>query len=368
MLYHFLYSFRDVFSPFNVFQYITFRAAAAAILALLFTFAIGPRIIRTLHKYQIGEEIRHDGPESHKKKRGTPTMGGLMIIGSVLFPTLLLTDLTNVYIQIVVVALIWMGIIGFLDDYLKVVKKVKKGLVARYKLIGQILLGVVISIWIFNNPVFAEFKSVTSVPFFKNLELDFGYLYPLAIILVITGTSNAVNLTDGLDGLAAGLLAICFTAFAAIAYMSGRIDFSSYLNILYLPGAGELTIFTAAITGACIGYLWFNASPAEVFMGDVGSSFERVQHWVTIAVLLKKELLLFIIGGVFVWEAVSVMLQVTYFRMTKKKYDEGKRLFKMAPIHHHFELKGWPESRVVVRFWIIGLLLALFSLTTFKIR
>lgn len=367
MLYHFLYSFRDVFSPLNVFQYITFRAAAAAILALLFTFAIGPWIIRTLHKYQIGEEIRHDGPDSHQKKRGTPTMGGLMIICSVLIPTLLLTDLTNVYIQIVMLALVWMGIIGFLDDYLKVVKKLKKGLVARYKLIGQLLLGVIISVWIFNNPAFAEFKSVTSVPFFKNLELDFGYFYPLAIILVITGTSNAVNLTDGLDGLAAGLLAICFTVFAAIAYMSGRVDFSSYLNILYLPGAGELTIFTAAITGACIGYLWFNASPAEVFMGDVGSLSTGAALG-TIAVLLKKELLLFIIGGVFVWEAISVMLQVTYFRYTKNKHGEGKRMFKMAPIHHHFELGGWPESKVVVRFWIIGLLLALFSLTTFKIR
>jgi phospho-N-acetylmuramoyl-pentapeptide-transferase len=367
MLYHLLNPLRDVFSPFNVIQYITFRSAAAAIIALLFTFVIGPWVIRLLHKHQIGEEIRHDGPESHQKKRGTPTMGGLIIIFSVLIPTLLFADLTNVYIQIVMLAMVWMGFIGFLDDYLKVVKKMKKGLVARYKLIGQILLGVVISIWIFNNPVFAEFKSVTSVPFFKNLELDFGYLYPLAIILVITGTSNAVNLTDGLDGLAAGLLAICFTVFAAIAYMSGRVDFSSYLNILYLPGAGELTIFTAAITGACIGYLWFNATPAEVFMGDVGSLSTGAALG-TLAVLLKKELLLFIIGGVFVWEAVSVILQVTYFRYTKKRLGEGKRLFLMAPIHHHFELKGWPESRVVVRFWIIGLLLALFSLTTFKIR
>ncbi len=367
MLYHLLYPLRDVFSPFNIFQYITFRSAAAAILALLFTFLIGPWIIRLLHKLQIGEEIRHDGPESHQAKRGTPTMGGLMIIGSVLIPTLLLTNLTNVYIQIVLISLVWMGIIGFLDDYLKVVKKMKKGLVAKYKLVGQILLGVVVSFWIFNHPSFADFSSTTNVPFFKNLQLDFGLFYPLAIILVITGTSNAVNLTDGLDGLAAGLLAICFSVFAAIAYISGRVDFSSYLNIMYLPGAGELTIFTAAMTGACIGYLWFNASPAEVFMGDVGSLSTGAALG-TLAVLLKKELLLFIIGGVFVWEAVSVMLQVTYFRFSKKKHGEGKRLFKMAPIHHHFELKGWPESKVVVRFWIIGLLLALFSLTTFKIR
>ncbi len=367
MLFKLLYPLRDMFSPFNVFQYITFRSAMAAILSLLLTFIIGPWIIRLLLRYQIGEEIRMEGPESHQKKRGTPTMGGLMIIGSVLIPTVLLADLSNAYVQIVMLALVWMGIIGFLDDYLKVVKKLKKGLVARYKLVGQILLGIIISIWIFNHPAFADVKSVTSVPFFKNLELDFGYIYPLAIILVITGTSNAVNLTDGLDGLAAGLLAICFTVFAAIAYMSGRVDFSSYLNIIYLPGAGELTIFAAAITGALIGYLWFNASPAEVFMGDVGSLSAGAALG-TIAVLLKKELLLFIIGGVFVWEAFSVILQVVYFRFTKIKSGEGQRLFKMAPIHHHFELKGWPESRVVIRFWIIGLLLALFSLTTFKIR
>lgn len=367
MLFKFLYPLRDVFSPLNVFQYITFRSALAAIFALLFTFIIGPWIIRFLRRHQIGEEIRIDGPQSHQNKRGTPTMGGLMIIGSVLIPTLLLADLSNVYVQIVMLAMIWMGIIGFLDDYMKVVLKMKKGLIARYKLLGQILLGVIIGVWIFNNPIFAEFKSVTSVPFFKNLELDFGFFYPVAIILVITGTSNAVNFTDGLDGLAAGLLAICFTVFSAIAYISGRVDFSSYLNIIYLPGAGELTVFTAAITGACIGYLWFNASPAEVFMGDVGSLSTGAALG-AVAVLLKKELLLFIIGGVFVWEAVSVMLQVIYFRITKNKTGEGKRLFKMAPIHHHFELKGWPESRVVIRFWIIGLLLALFSLTTFKIR
>ncbi|MCH7612263.1 MAG: phospho-N-acetylmuramoyl-pentapeptide-transferase [Candidatus Marinimicrobia bacterium] len=367
MLFKLLYSLRDVFSPLNVFQYITFRASLAAILALLITFVIGPWIIRLLHRYQIGEEIRIEGPESHQKKQGTPTMGGLMIIGSVLIPTLLLADLSNVYVQIVMLALIWMGIIGFLDDYLKVVKKLKKGLVVRYKLVGQILLGIIISIWIFYHPAFVDIKSITSVPFFKNLELDFGTLYPLAIILVITGTSNAVNLTDGLDGLAAGLLAICFTVFAGIAYISGRVDFSSYLNIIYLPGAGELTIFAAAITGALLGYLWFNASPAEVFMGDVGSLSTGAALG-TLAILLKKELLLFIIGGVFVWEAVSVIMQVIYFRRTKNQFGEGKRLFKMAPIHHHFELKGWPESQVVIRFWIIGLLLAMFSLTTFKIR
>jgi len=218
-----------------------------------------------------------------------------------------------------------------------------------------------------NTPEFAHIASKTSIPFLKNFEIDFGLLYPFIVILVITGTSNAVNLTDGLDGLAAGLLAISFTVFAAIAYISGRVDFSDYLNILYLPGAGELTVFASAMAGACLGYLWFNANPAEIFMGDTGSLSSGAALG-TLAVLLKKELLLIIIGGVFVWEAISVILQVGYFRWTKSKYTEGKRLFKMAPIHHHFELSGWPESKVVIRFWIIGLLLALFSLTTFKIR
>lgn len=243
----------------------------------------------------------------------------------------------------------------------------KKGLVARYKLGGQILLGVIITLWIYNTPAWDNFRTVTSLPFFKDAVVDFGILYPAMIILVVTGTSNAVNLTDGLDGLAAGLLAISFTVFATIAYMSGRVDFSDYLNIIYLPGAGELTIFTAACVGACIGYLWFNAAPAEVFMGDVGSLSTGAALG-TLAILLKKEFLLVIIGGVFVAEAVSVILQVGYFRYTRKKTGEGKKIFLMAPFHHHFELKGWPESRVVIRFWIIGLLLALLTLTTFKIR
>ncbi len=367
MLYHYLYPLRAYFSPFNLFQYITFRAASAAILALLISFLIGPWIIHKLRTHQIGEEIRPTGPESHHKKKGTPTMGGIMILGAVILPTLLLADLANVYIQITLVAILWMGAIGFLDDYLKVIKKKQKGLIARYKLAGQILLGLVISYWIYQIPEFESFRTGTSVPFLKNVELDWGFFYPLVVILVITGTSNGVNIADGLDGLAAGLLAICFTVFAAIAYISGRVDFSSYLNIIYLPGAGELTIFTAAIAGACLGYLWFNAAPAEVFMGDIGSLSTGAALG-TMALLLKKELLLFIIGGVFVWESLSVILQIGYFRWTRKRNGTGQRLFKMAPIHHHFELKGWPESRVVIRFWIIGILLALFSLTTFKIR
>ena len=367
MIYNFLEPLKEVFSPLNVFQYITFRSAAAAILALFISFILGPVIIRKLRQNQIGEEIREHGPESHIKKRGTPTMGGLIILTAIILPTLLLADLQNSYIQIVLISIIWMGLIGFLDDYLKTIKKIKSGLVAKYKLAGQISLGTIITFWIYNTPAWDNFRTVTSVPFLKDAVVDFGLLYPIVIILVITGSSNAVNLTDGLDGLASGLLAICFMVFSAIAYISGRIDFSDYLNIIYLPGVGELTIFSAACVGACIGYLWFNAAPAEVFMGDVGSLSTGAALG-TLAILLKKEFLLVIIGGVFVAEALSVILQVSYFRYTKRKYGEAKKLFLMTPFHHHFELKGYPESRIVIRFWIVGLLLALLTLTTFKIR
>ena len=367
MIYNFLDPLKEAFSPLNVFQYITFRSAAAAILALFISFILGPVIIRKLRQNQIGEEIREHGPESHIKKRGTPTMGGLIILTAIILPTLLLADLQNSYVQIILISIIWMGLIGFLDDYLKTIKKIKSGLVAKYKLAGQVSLGTIITFWIYNTPAWDNFRTVTSVPFLKDAVVDFGLLYPIIIILVITGSSNAVNLTDGLDGLASGLLAICFTVFSAIAYISGRVDFSDYLNIIYLPGVGELTIFSAACVGACIGYLWFNAAPAEVFMGDVGSLSTGAALG-TLAILLKKEFLLVIIGGVFVAEALSVILQVSYFRYTKRKYGEAKKLFLMTPFHHHFELKGYPESRIVIRFWIVGLLLALLTLTTFKIR
>ena len=270
MLYNLLLPFKDSFSIINLFEYITFRAGIAAIAALFISFIIGPWVIHILHKNQIGEEIRSTGPKSHMKKEGTPTMGGVIIL-MVLLPTLLFSKINSVLVQIIIFATIWMGVIGFLDDYLKVIKKMKRGLIARYKLAGQISLGCIVSFWILNTPEFIDFNSKTTMPFFKNVEIDLGMLYPLMVILVITGTSNAVNLTDGLDGLLAGLLAICFTVFSAIAYITGRIDFSDYLNILYIPGAGELTIFTSAMAGACIGYLWFNSHPAEIFMGDTGS-------------------------------------------------------------------------------------------------
>lgn len=367
MLYHLLYPLSEIWSPLNLFQYITFRAVMAAISALVISFLIGPWVIRQLAHHQIGEEIRSTGPQSHQTKKGTPTMGGVMVLTTILLPTLLFAQLDNIYIQIIVIATLWMGFFGFIDDYLKVIKKKESGLIARYKLAGQITLGVIISLWMHSRPEFSELWSYTSVPFFKDYVLHLGWFYPIAIILVITGFSNAVNLTDGLDGLASGLLAIAFAVFAGIAYVSGRVDFSNYLNIVYLPGAGELTIFATATVGASVGFLWFNSAPASVFMGDVGS-LSMGSALGTMAVLLKKELLLFIIGGVFVLEALSVLSQWGYFKYSKIKFGKGKRLWKMAPIHHHFELNNWSETKVVTRFWIIGLLFALFSLTTFKIR
>jgi phospho-N-acetylmuramoyl-pentapeptide-transferase len=282
---------------------------------------------------------------------------------------LLCAKLNNFYIQLILISTFWMGAVGFLDDYLKSVKKMKKGLVARYKLMGQIALGLFIGGMIFFNHQFVVqgINSNTSLPFFKNLEIDFGWLYIPVVILVITGTSNAVNLTDGLDGLATGLIAIAMLAFAGMSYVTGHVKFSDYLNIIYLSGSGELTVYCMAVVGAAMGFLWFNAYPAEVFMGDTGA-LALGSTLGTLAVLIKKEILLVLIGGVFVAEAVSVILQTSYYKYTRKKYGEGRRLFRMAPLHHHFELKGWHEAKVVTRFWIIGILLALLSLTTFKIR
>ncbi len=367
MLYHLLYPLRDYISGLNIFQYITFRAGAAAISALIIAFIFGPFVIRKLKEHNIGEEIRTDGPKTHFDKHGTPTMGGLIILVATLLPTLLFANLKNLYVIMLFVATVWMGLIGFLDDYLKVVKKLPRGLIVHYKLLGQISLGILIGTWIYFEPAFAEFRSVSTVPFFKNYEIDFGILYIPVVMIVITGTSNAVNLTDGLDGLAAGLLAISILTFAAITYISGRVDFSDYLNIIYLPGIGEVTIYCAALIGALLGFLWFNANPAMVFMGDTGALSAGAALG-TVAVLVRKELLLLIIGGIFVAEALSVIIQTSYFRWTRKRTGVGKRVFNMAPLHHHYELKGWKENQVVVRFWIIGILLALLSLTTFKIR
>ncbi|RMH81531.1 MAG: phospho-N-acetylmuramoyl-pentapeptide-transferase, partial [Calditrichaeota bacterium] len=331
MLADFLYQFKDVFFGFNVFRYITVRAALAAITALLFSFVIGPKIIRKLREKQIGEEIRHDGPASHQAKRGTPTMGGLIILGAVLLSVLLWARLENFYIQLIFLATFWMGLVGFVDDYLKVVKKFKKGLIGRYKLAGQIVLGLIIGGTLYFNPEFVSkgIHDITSVPFFKNLEIDFGYLYIPIVVFVITGTSNAVNLTDGLDGLAAGLIAIAMLTFAGISYVTGNAVFSDYLNIIYLPGSGELTVYCLAIVGGAIGFLWYNTYPAEVFMGDTGS-LALGSTLGAVAVLIKKEILLVLVGGVFVAETLSVIIQTGYFKYTRKKYGEGRRVFRMA--------------------------------------
>ncbi len=365
MLAEFLYQFTDYFFGFNVFRYITVKSTLAAVTALIFSLIVGPKIIQLLRKYQIGEQIRIEGPESHQAKKGTPTMGGLIIVVSIIIGVVLWADMTNIYILLIFFTTIGIAVVGFIDDYLKAVKKLKKGLVSKYKLIGQVTIGLTVGLVLYFHPFFDGIHTNTSVPFFKNLEIDFDVFYIFVIVFVITGTSNAVNFTDGLDGLATGLIAIAFLSFAGMSYVTGNVNFSNYLNIIYLPGTGELTVFCMAIVGASIGFLWYNTYPAQVFMGDTGS-LALGSALGAVAILIKKELLLIIIGGVFAFEVISVIIQTTYFKYTRKKYGEGKRVFRMAPVHHHFELKGWHESKVVVRFWITGILLALLSLTTFK--
>lgn len=367
MLFHLLYPLRSYVSGFNVFQYITFRSAGSAITALLISFILGPMIIRLLKKYHIGEEIRSDGPESHLKKKGTPTMGGLLIIAAIVLPTLMWANLLNRYIQLALFATVWMGIVGWFDDYLKSVKNHPKGLIARYKLIGQISLGLIIGGIVYFSPAWEAVGTTSYLPFFKDYQIDYGYFYIPMVILVITATSNSVNITDGLDGLAAGLMCIAALAFTVMAYATGNSIISNYLYIDYLAGSGEMAVFLSAMVGATLGFLWFNTRPAQVFMGDTGALALGGALGVS-AILIKKEILLILVGGVFVMETLSVIIQVLYFRYTRKKHGEGRRYFKMAPIHHHYELKGWAESKVVVRFWIIGILLAIMSLSTFKIR
>ncbi len=361
MLYHLHYYLLDWFSGFNVFRYITFRAAYALVTALVISFLLGPWMIRKIQKLQLGETIRDEAPDHHQAKAGTPSMGGLLILTSILVPTLLWADLTNGYVLLVMAVTVWTGLIGFMDDYLKVVKKRSKGLVGRYKLVGQITLGLGLGLFLYFFPLAPGLGVGIEMPFFKGVLLNLGILYVPLVILVLTGTSNAVNLTDGLDGLAIGVVSVVFVAFTGLAYVSGHSIFSEYLNIVYLPGAGELTIYCAAVVGASLGFLWFNAHPAEIFMGDTGS-LSLGGALGTVAILLKKELLLVILGGVLVMEALSVILQVWSFRRT------GKRLFRMAPLHHHFELSGWHESKVVVRFWILAVLLAMVGLSTLKLR
>ncbi|MCK4460688.1 MAG: phospho-N-acetylmuramoyl-pentapeptide-transferase [candidate division Zixibacteria bacterium] len=362
MLYHLLYPLTEYVSGLNVFRYITFRTAGATVTAIFICLILGPFFIRLLRKYQVAETIREEMPERHQKKAGTPTMGGLIILAGIIIPTLLWADLSNYYTQMVLLVTVWLGALGFMDDYLKAIKRQPKGLVARKKMIGQLLLGAVFAAALFWLAPEKIYDGTTGIPFFKNYVLTLGVFYAPFIVIVITGSSNAVNLTDGLDGLAIGLSGLCFVAFVGIAYVTGRVDFSEYLAIEYLPGSGELAVFCGAAIGSALGFLWFNSHPAEVFMGDTGS-LALGGALGAIAILLKKELLLVIVGGVFVMVALSVIIQVLSYR-----YRGGKRVFKMAPIHHHFELCGWSESKIVVRFWILGALCVLLTLATLKVR
>lgn len=363
MLYHLLYPLKDIFFGFNVFKYITFRAAGAAITSFVLCMILGPLIIEKLREFKIGQVVRTSDDakgiyEMHKGKAGTPTMGGLLIVTAIVLSTLLWGDLTNKYVLLSLVSIIWLCVVGFLDDYLKLRLKKSKGLTARSKFIGQIILGSLIGLYVYCDP---QIGKNLDVPFLKNTAINLGILYVLFTTLVIVGTSNAVNLTDGLDGLAVGCTIIVALTYTILSYITGNAKISEYLTIMYIPGAGELAVFCASILGAGLGFLWFNSFPATVFMGDAGSLALGGAIGI-VATFIKKELLLLIVGGIFVFEALSVILQVASFKLLKK------RIFLMAPIHHHFQMKGWSETKVVIRFWIIGIILALISLSTLKLR
>lgn len=361
MLYHLLYPLSEQIGVLNVFRYITFRSAYAAVTALILSFLIGPWLIRRLRKWNVGQAVRSDGPERHMAKAGTPTMGGLLLLAAITIPTLLWADLRSIQIQLVVGVTLVLGALGFLDDYLHVIRKHPKGLLGRYKLIVQLGAGLLVGTIVCWLAPYGDLSTKTTIPFLKDTFLQLSWFYIPFTALVVTATSNAVNLSDGLDGLAIGLVVPAAAAFGALAYVSGHAVFSDYLNIPFLAGAGELTIFCSAFVGAALGFLWFNAHPAEVFMGDTGN-LALGGALGTIAVLIKRELLLVIVGGVFVAEVLSVVIQVLSYRMT------GKRIFRMAPLHHHYELGAWSETKVVIRFWIISILLALVTLSTLKLQ
>lgn len=345
---------------FRVFSYLTLRAILSTLTALLIAVIIGPKMIRWLQRMQIGQTIRDDGPESHLAKSGTPTMGGLLILAAIVSSVLLWSDLTNRYVWVTLFVLVSYGVIGFVDDYRKVIRKDAKGLIARWKYFWQSVIAIVVAFYLYSsqqNPA----ETALLVPFFKDVMPQMGMLFLVVTYFVIVGTSNAVNLTDGLDGLAIVPVVLVAGAFAIFAYVTGNINFSAYLNIPYLPLTSELVIVCTAMVGAGLGFLWFNTYPAQVFMGDVGSLALGGTLGI-LAVLVRQEIVLFIMGGIFVAETLSVILQVGSFKM------RGKRIFRMAPIHHHYELKGWPEPRVIVRFWIISLMLVLVGLATLKLR
>lgn len=393
----------------GVFQYISFRAGMAAFLSLLITIIFGKNIIQYLRKRQVGEDIRDLGLEGQLKKKGTPTMGGFIIIAGILIPTFLLAKVDNVYIVLLIITTVWLGLIGFLDDYIKVFKKDKKGLAGKFKVVGQIGLGLIVGVTLYfseevvireaaspteisviqtnelegdeeENVGYKDVKSMrTTVPFMKNNELDYNnilpvlpdeytwIIYTLIVILVITAVSNGANITDGIDGLAAGTSGIIGMTIAILAYLSGRVDFSSYLNIMYIPNLAELVIFCTAFVGACLGFLWYNTYPAQVFMGDTGS-LTLGGVIAVLALAVRKELLIPLLCGIFLIENLSVIIQVSYFKYTKRKYGEGRRIFLMSPLHHHYQKKNIHEAKIVTRFWIVGILLAILTLATLKLR
>ena len=416
MLYYLYQLLKDWDIPgLGMFQYISFRSGAAIIISLLITVGFGKKLIAFLHTKQIGEEVRDLGLEGQMQKKGTPTMGGLIILASIIIPTLLFARLDNIYIILMLITTVWLGLIGFLDDYIKVFLKDKKGLAGKFKILGQVSLGFIVATTLYfsdevvvrervvdANGMFVkeivvdsitgrgrlqhltnEVKSTkTTIPFLKNHEFDYGILvafmgdrstiwrwlaYALAIILIITAVSNAANLTDGIDGLATGTSAISGATFGILAYVSGNVIYAEYLNIMYIPNLGELTIFIAAFIGATVGFLWYNSYPAQVFMGDTGS-LALGGILAVFAVIIRKEFLIPILCGIFVVENLSVVIQVAYFKYTRKKYGEGRRIFLMSPIHHHFQKQGIPEAKIVTRFWIVGIILAVLTMVTLKMR
>lgn len=403
-LYEYLQSIN--FPGAGMFQYISFRSGMAVIFALLMGTIFGKKLIKILQRQQIGEVVRDLGLEGQYQKKGTPTMGGIIIIASILIPVLLFGKLSNVYIILMIITTIWLGIIGFLDDYIKVFKKDKKGLAGRFKIVGQVGLGLIVGLTLyFNDSVVVRQKTVehgqqtevavpptavaqnvkatvTNVPFFKNNQFDYSsitsfmgekakswgwVIFVLVVIFIITAVSNGANITDGLDGLATGVSSIIGVTLGIFAYVGGHLIYADYLNIMYIPHTEELVVFMSAFIGACIGFLWYNSFPAQVFMGDTGS-LTLGGIIAVFAILIRMELLIPILCGIFLVENVSVMLQVSYFKYTKRKYGEGRRIFKMAPLHHHYQLKGYTESKIVTRFWIVGIILAVITIVTLKIR
>jgi phospho-N-acetylmuramoyl-pentapeptide-transferase len=415
LIYLFEYLDEIGFPGAGVFQYISFRSASAVITSLIISMLFGKRIINMLRRKQIGESIRDLGLEGQASKQGTPTMGGIIILASILIPTLLFGDLGNTYVLLMILTTVWLGLVGFVDDYIKVFRKNKKGLTGKFKILGQVLLGILVGLTLYLDQdvivrekvllengepsveivqeqpeeepvsrfVTRDVKSTkTTIPFVKNNEFDYAYLIGfvgdraekwawlvliLAVIIIITAVSNGANMTDGLDGLATGTSAIMGTTLGVLAYLSGNILYADYLNIMYIPYTGELVIYMSAFIGAMVGFLWYNSYPAQVFMGDTGSL--SIGGIIAVfAILIRKELLIPLLCGIFLMESLSVLMQVSYFKYTRKRFGEGRRIYRMAPLHHHYQLKGYPEPKIVTRFWIIGILLAVVTIVTLKIR